>query len=302
MLILSPLLQWLYLTALSYFTVLEPPFTHSRGLALAMQLFFAPGNIFAVVLGVGLLGRSERIRRISRIVFLITLVLAAVHLAVQIERWRFDSNALLAGTTLIFAATYFWYFGRPGVRRHFQARPPGANAPARAAAAAATSPGKTRRSRALIACAGMEILLCVAAGALAVQLWDVFAEPGLLDDSALNDLPAEDGLLRTFMFVAFALLLSPHLPAAVASVGLLFGRLEGMARRYSYVVCWASIGVLLLAVWLMTKPELSFDVRHALVIGAFSCVSIVWHLAFLYVLARVRSRAEVVATAAAATP
>ena len=52
LLIASPLVQWAYVSALSYLTILEPPLTGSRGIPLAMQLFFAPGNIIAIVLGV----------------------------------------------------------------------------------------------------------------------------------------------------------------------------------------------------------------------------------------------------------
>jgi len=44
----TPLLQWAYVSALSCFTILEPPLTASRGIALAIQLFFTPGNIVPV--------------------------------------------------------------------------------------------------------------------------------------------------------------------------------------------------------------------------------------------------------------
>ena len=148
-LILSPLLQWAYLTVLSQFTVLESPFTQSSGLVLAMQLFFAPGNVLAVVLGVGLMRRSEWMRRIARFVFLLMLGLAALQVGMQVAAWRFSSNTLLGVTTLIVAAVYFWYFGRPHVRQQFQARRRPASRQPVAAGVADAAPGRDTNPRAL---------------------------------------------------------------------------------------------------------------------------------------------------------
>jgi hypothetical protein len=301
-LVLSPLLQWLYLTVLSHFTLLEPPFTHSSGLALAMQLFFSPGNIVAVVLGVGLVRRSERTRRIAQFVFLLTLGLAALQVGTQLVTWRFNSNALLAGTALIIAAAYFWFFGRPHVRQQFETRPLSTSRQEVAACATEAAREKARRPRALIACACMEILLCLAAAALTAHLWTVFSDEALLDEDVVSPMPDEQELLKMFMFASFAVLLSPHLLAAVASVGILLGRATtSMARRYSVVACWAVIGCLLLTAWLMSRPELSFDVRNALMLGAFCSFSLVWHLCFLYVLARSRSPSDAAAAVGART-
>ena len=291
-LVLSPVLQWLYLTVLSHFTLLEPPFTRSSGLVLAMQLFFSPGNVLAVVLGVGLLRRSERMRRFSRLVFLLALGLAGLQVGMQVFTWRFNSNALLATTALVLAAAYFRFFGRPHVRLQFQARPSSAG---RQVAAGPTEAPRSKASRpfALLACACMEILVAVAAAALTAHLWSVFSEDSLLDDAMLAEMPPEQELLKLFMFVVFALLLSPHLLTAVASIGLLLGRATaGMARRYSLVACWTAIGGLLLTACLMSKPELSFDVRNALLLGAFCSFSLVWHLYFVYLLARIRARSD----------
>jgi len=58
------------------------------------------------------------------------------------------------------------------------------------------------------------------------------------------------------------------------------------ARRYSLAACWAAIGGVLLAAWLISRPELEFDARNAYLIGAFCSLSLVWHLGFLRILAR----------------
>jgi hypothetical protein len=300
-LILSPLLQWLYLTVLARFTLLPPPFTHSRGLVLAMQLFFAPGNVLAVALGVGLMLRSEWARRICRFVCLVTLLMAVWFVGAQVQRWRFDPNTLLAGATLVMAAIYLWFFGRAGVRQRFAAR--AAAAGAQTSGAAGSSARSSRRSLAVIVCGCLEIIVGLAAAALAFHLWTVFGEQTLLDDAALGEIPAEDGLLRMFVFVVLALLLSPHLLTLAAAVGLLLGRdTAGMARRHSLIACWTAIGGLLFGIWLMTHPELSFDARNALVLGAFCGISLVWHLGFVYVLARGRLRSGAAGEAGPARP
>ena len=133
----------------------------------------------------------------------------------------------------------------------------------------------------------MEILLCLAAVALTVDLWTTFSGEPLLRGTGLAAMPPEEDLLKMFLFVTFALLLSPHVLTAAASVGILLGRATAnMARRYSLVACWTVIGGLLFTIWLTSNPELSFDARNARILGAFCVFSLVWHLWFLYVLAR----------------
>lgn len=286
-LVLSPLLQWLYLSALSHFTLLEPPFTRSSGLVLAMQLFFSPGSVLTLVLGVGLLRRSERIRRITRVVSLISLGLAALQVGTQFVAGQFNSNVLLAATTLIMAAAYFWYFGRPGVVQQFQARQRPAGPPQPATRATDAAPEQAKRSPALIACACMEVLLGLAAAALTARLWAVFNEENLLDDAMLSAMPPEHDLLKMFMFVTIALLLSPHLMTAIASIGILLRRATAsMARRYSIVACWSVVGCLLITAWLSSRPGLVFAEANARLLFAFCGISLIWHLCFLYVLAR----------------
>jgi len=140
-LILSPLVQWLYLTALSRLAPLAAPFAESSGLALAMQLYFAPGNVLAVVLGVGLARRSESTRRVARFVFLVAVGIAAAYLGMQAVDRAFDSTSLQTATSLVFASVYLWYFGRPHVMAQFQARAATAPRPQGAAAARKRSDG-----------------------------------------------------------------------------------------------------------------------------------------------------------------
>jgi hypothetical protein len=290
-LILSPLVQWLYLTALSRLAPLAAPFAESSGLALAMQLYFAPGNVLAVVLGVGLARRSESTRRVARFVFLVAVGIAAAYLGMQAVNRTFDSTSLQAATSLVFASVYLWYFGRPHVMAQFQAR--AATAPRPQGVAAAAASGKATHPRALVACAGVEILLGLAAAALTTRLWAGFRGVTPLAVEAIAAMPAEQGLLNLFIFVAIALLLSPHLLTALASAGFLLGlATTRMARRYSLAACWAAIGCVLLAAWLISRPELEFDVRNAYLIGAFCSLSLVWHLWFLRILARSRSPSD----------
>ena len=54
LLIASPFVQWTYISTLSYFTILEPPYTALRGLPLALHVFFTAGAILPA-LGVALL-------------------------------------------------------------------------------------------------------------------------------------------------------------------------------------------------------------------------------------------------------
>jgi len=292
-LIFSPLLQWLHLTVLSYFTLLEPPFTTSRGIVLAMQLFFAPGNILAVALGVGLTRRSEWSRRIVRALSLLAFGVAALQLGIQVATWRFDSNALLAGTTLIFTAVYVWYFGRPHVKQQFQARPHLARMDQATPEATAAAPSKPKHSRAVLICACVEILLGIAAIAVLWHLHDMFGATPLLDVGDGPGVADADGLVKMFVFVSLALLMSPHVLTTTASIGLLFGRATtNLARRYALIACWSAVGCLLLAAWLVERPGFAFDTRSARVLVAFCTFSLVWHLCFLYVVARAQPPAN----------
>jgi hypothetical protein len=143
------------------------------------------------------------------------------------------------------------------------------------------------------ACAWTEILLGAAAVALTVHLWTTFREEPLLGGTGLSEMPAEEGLLKMFLFVLFALLLSPHVLTAVAGGGILLGRaMGGMARRYSLVACWTAICGLLFTIWLATKPEISFAEQNVRILGAFFGISFVWHLCFLFALARSQSPAS----------
>ena len=294
-LIVSPLLQWLYLTALSYFTLLEPPFTTSRGLVLAMQLFFAPGNVLAVALGVGLMRRSEWSRRIARALFVLAVGFAAVQVGIQVATWRFDSNALLAGTALVFSAVYFWYFGRPAVMQRFRARPQPARRKQATPEATAAVPAQMKHPRAVVFAACVEILLGIAAIAVLWHLHDTFGAMPLLDVGAGPGVADADGLLRTFLFVCLALLLSPHVLTSAAGIGILFGRAAtNLARRHSLIACWSAVGCLLLTAWPVERPGLAFDTHSARVLVAFCVVSLVWHLRLLYVLARARRPADAV--------
>lgn len=291
-LIVSPLLQWLYLTGLSYFTLLEPPFTTSRGLVLAMQLFFAPGNVLAVALGVGLMRRSEWSRRIARVVFLFAAGVVALQIALQAASWRFDSNTLLAGTTLIFSAAYFWYFGRPHVQQQFRGRPQPARPEQAAPAATVALPAQTKHPRGVIIGACVEILLGIAAIAVLWRLHDILGATALLDVGAGPGVDDADGLLKTFVFVCLALLLSPHVLTTAASIGILFGRATNLAHRHSLIACWSVVGCLLLTAWLVERPGLAFDTPSARILVAFCVVSLVWHVRLLYVLARARRPAD----------
>jgi hypothetical protein len=291
-LIFSPLLQWLHLTALSHFTLLEPPFTTSRGIALAMQLFFSPGNILAVALGVGLMRRSEWSRRIVRALSLFAGGVAALQLGVQVATWRFDSNALLVGTTLVFTAVYVWYLGRPHVKQQFQSRPQPAH-PVPAKVEAAATSAKPRHSRTLLICACVEILLGIAAVALLWHLHEMFGAKTLLDVGDGPGVADADGLVKLFVFVCLALLISPHVLTTLASIAILLGRATtSLVRRYALISCWSAVGCLLFAAWLVERPGFAFDTRSARVLVAFCVFSLAWHLCFLFVVARAQRAAN----------
>jgi len=285
LLIASPLLQWAYVSALSHLTILEPPFTGSRGIPLAMQIFFAPGNIIAIVLGVGLVFRSEWTRRVARVVCVIAAGLSAWVVGMQFATARLDSNLLLAGLSLALTLLYVWYFGRDSVRVEFRARE-GSKVTVESAPAKASAP----YPRALIVAACVEIMLGLAAGFLVAYLYTGFGARPLLDVGPGIGVTEADELLRNFLSVAFALFLAPHALTTYASIGIVIRRdTTATARRYALIACWTMIGAALVTAWLATREGFAFDPRTARFVLAFCGVSLTWHACFLYVLARYRS-------------
>lgn len=288
LLIASPLVQWAFVSALSFFTILEPPFTGSRGIALALQLFFAPGNVLAVILGVGLLLRSEWTRRVARVIFLIGLGLAAWYLGLQVATSRLDSNALLATLSLAVSAVCLWYFGRGPVRDEF--RPPATPGARSAAVAPPRDKGPVAYPRSLIVAACGECLLGLGAAFLLAYLYTGFDTRPLLDVGPGIGVTEADELLRKFLFVAFAAFLAPHVFTTVASIGLLLGRdTTGIARRHALIACWTVLGAALVAAWLATREGIAFDSHSVRLVYTFCGASLAWHVYFLYVLARFRS-------------
>ena len=288
LLVATPLVQWAYVSALSYFTILEPPLTASRGIPLAMQLFFSPGNVIPVALGVGLLLRSERTRRVARVVLVIAVALSAWLIATQVARGQLDSNALLALLSLVICAVSVWYFGLSRVRDEF--RPP--VAPTREAKAASASPKPARivDPRGLVFAAAVESLLGLAAAFLLAYLYTVFGTRPLLDFGPGLGVSEADELLRKFLFVAFALLLSPHALTTYAAIGILLGRdTTRVARRYALIACWTVVGAALVAAWLATREGFVFDARGVRYVYMFCAASLAWHAYFLYRLARFRA-------------
>jgi len=291
-LVATPLLQWAYVSALSHFTILEPPLTGSRGLPLALQVFFAPGNILAVALGVGLMLRSEWTRRIARVVFLLALGYLAWVVGAQVATSRYDSNLLLALVSLVLFAVCLWYFGRATVRDAFRPRVDKPSAAVRPMAARrskeAMAPVAHSRATTLAAC--VEIALGVMAATLVVYLHTVFTTQPLLDVGPGIGVSEADDLLRMVGFVALALFLAPHALTTVASFGILGGRdMTAMARRYAIIACWTAIGCVLVTAWLATHEHLAFDARATKLLYGFAGASLAWHAVFLWVLARMRS-------------
>jgi hypothetical protein len=285
LLIVSPLVQWAYVSALSYLTILEPPFTASRGLPLAMQIFFAPGNVIAIVIGVGLFFRSEWTRRVARVVFVIAAVVSAWVIGMQLATARLDSNLLLAGLSLALTLLCAWYFGRGSVRVEFRARE-GSKVTVESAPAKAPAP----HPRTLIVAACVEIMLGLAAGLLAAYLYTGFGARPLLDVGPGIGVTEADELLRKFLFVAFALFLAPHALTTYASIGIVLGRnTTATARRYALIACWTMIGAVLVTAWLATREGFAFDPRTARFLFAFCGVSLAWHACFLYILAQYRT-------------
>ena len=286
LLIATPLLQWAYVSALSYFTILEPPLTASRGIALAIQLFFTPGNVIPVALGVGLLFRSEWTRRVARGVFVVAVAFSAWLVATQVARAQLDSNALLAMMSLAICGVSLWYFGLKRVREEFR--------PAEARGAKAPAPvdreGSIAYSRGLVALACIESILGLAAAFLVAYLYTQLTTRPLLDFGLGIGVTEADDLLRKFLFVAFALLLSPHALTTYAAIGILLGRdTTRVARRYALIACWTVVGAALVAAWLTTREGFVFDARSARYIYVFCGVSLAWHAFFVYTVSRLRA-------------
>ena len=281
-LIASPLVQWVYISALSQFTILEPPYTTSRGLPLAIQIFFLSAGIVPTCLGVGLLYRSEWARRIACLVFAGIVALAAWPIAMQVATRRFDAGILLALWALALSAGCLWYFARARVRAEFrpieqskielQAVPPKSGAP---------------QSPALVVMAWGEIALGLLAVLLLVYLRFGFGARPLLDVGPGIGVTEADELLRTVFFVVFALLLAPHALTTAASVGILLRRdTLRVARRYLVIACRLVVGAALVAAWLGWREGFAFESRSVWTIWAFCAVSLAWHVRFLYVLGR----------------
>jgi len=258
LLIASPLVQWAYVSALSYFTIMEPPFTGSRGITLAMQLFFAPGNVLAIVLGVGLFLRSEWTRRIARVVLFVAVAISGWFVGLQFVRWSFDSSILLALLSLAVGATCLWYFGRPSVREEFRPRED-------SGIVLETAPPKAEDpySRALVIAACGEVLFGLAAALLLVHLYFVLATRPLLDMGPGIGVTEADEFLRNILFVAFALFLAPHALTTAASIGILLIRHDPqrVVRRYALIAGWTVVAAALVAAWLAIRRGFAFDAR-----------------------------------------
>ena len=279
-LIASPLVQWAYVSVLSQFTILEPPFTGLRGLPLALHVFFNAGAILPA-LGVALLYRSEWARRIACIVFGASLAWTAWLVLVQIVTGRLDSNILLALGTLALSAACLGYLTRARVRREFRplAKP---RIELQAVPPAWVGP----RSRPLVVMACGEILLGVLATLLLAWLHFHFGARPLLDVGPGIGVTEADELLRTILFVVFALLLAPHVLTVAASVGILLGRdTLRAARRYLVIASRAAIGAALVAAWLGWREGFAFETRAVWAVWAFCAVSLAWHGRFLYIIA-----------------
>jgi hypothetical protein len=281
-LIASPLVQWAYISALSYFTILEAPYTSSRGLPLAMQIFFMSAGIVPTCLGVGLLYRSEWARRISCVVFAGIFALASWTVAAQLATGRLDSNVLLALWALALSAACLWYFMRPSVRAEFrpleqsrielQAMPP---------------KSLVTQTPAMVVMAWGEIVLGCFAALLLLYLRFGFGARPLLDVGPGIGVTEADELLRTLLLVVFALLLAPHALTTAASVGILLRRdTLRAARRYLVIACRLVVGAALVAAWLGWREGFAFEAGRVWTIWTFCAVSLAWHVRFLHVLGR----------------
>ena len=199
---------------------------------------------------------------------------------VQVAGRRLDSNILLALGVLAPSATCLWYLLRARVRQQFrpiaesqivlQALPPESAAP---------------QSRPLVVMASGEIMLGLLAALLLAYLHFRFGARPLLDVGPGIGVTEADELLRTILFVAFALLLAPHALTVAASVGILLRRdTLRAARRYLVMASRAAIGAALVAAWLGWREGFAFETRTVWYIWAFCAASLAWHGRFLYIL------------------
>lgn len=280
LLIASPLVQWAYVSALSQFTILEAPYTTSRGLPLAMQIFFHSAVAIPTCLGVGLLYRSEWARRIACVVFAVMAALSSLSVGTQVALQRMDASILLSLWSLALSAGCLWYFMRSRVRAEF--RP---IEQSRIEVLVVPRPNEAPQSRPLILMAWGEIVLGFLAALLLAYLHFAFGARPLLDFGPGIGVAEADEFLRTILFVAFALLLAPHALTAAASVGMLLGRdTLRPARRYLVAACRLAIGAALVAAWLGWREGFAFEARGVWIVWVFCALSLAWHLRFLYIL------------------
>lgn len=279
-LIASPLLFWAYVSALSHFTILEPPYTAARGLPLAMQVFFTSAGIVPTCLGVGLLYRSEWSRRIACVVFALLAALAAFGIGGQLVARQQDSNILLGLWTLVVAGGCLAWFLRGSVRAEF--RP---IAKSRITVQAVPPRDESPPSRPLLTMAWGEIVLGIAAALLLAHLQYGLGSRPLLDVGPGIGVTEADELLRTGLFVAFAFLVAPQLLIVAASIGILVRRETlRVARRYLVIACRALVGAALIAAWLGWREGLSFDFRLVKWTWGYCAIALLWHARFLYIL------------------
>lgn len=278
LLIASPLLFWAYLSALAYLTILEPPYTGSRGLPLALQVAFAPGNIVVVALGIGILLRSAWTRRIALAVFAVALAVALWQVGIQVATSRYDANVLVAGASFLLSAVALWTLSRASVGAEFRA-----DADTRGPMAPTGYP------KSLVTAAWIECAVALAAALVVARLWFVTRTTTLLDVGGGIGVTEADELLRMFVFVVVALLLSPHLLAACASLLMILGRNTAhIARRYALIALCATVVCLLFTAWLATRADFAFHPGSVTLLYAFCAISLAWHAAFLYLIARDR--------------
>lgn len=275
-LIASPFLTWAGLSALSFFTMLEPPLTASRGVALAMQVAFSPTGIAAPLLGIGIVMRSAWARRIGLVAFALGTVASAWVIAVQATSGQLDSNLPVAIAWLVVCAGYFAYFSRPAVREAFDP------APARARAA---EPEPIRYSEAMTVVAWSEVIVGGLVAAVVAYLWIVTSSQPLLDLRPGGQSSEVDELLRPIVFAVLALLLAPHALTTYASAAILFRRnAMQSSKRYAVLTCWTTACAVLVTTWLVTHESLEFDARVALYLYLVCGASLLCQAAFLYAL------------------
>jgi hypothetical protein len=280
LLIASPLLQWAYISALSQFTILEAPYTTSRGLPLAMQIFFTSAGAIPTCLGVGLLYRSEWARRIACVVFAAMTALSSLAVGTQVALQRIDAGILVSLWSLALSAGCLFYFMRRGVRAEF--RPVERS---RIEVLVVPRPNEAPQSRPLVLMAWGEIMLGFLAVFLLAYLHFGFGTRPLLDYGPGIGVTEADELLRPILFATFALFLAPHALTTAASIGILLGRdTLRVARRYLVVACRFVVGAALVAAWLGWREGFTFETRSVHIVWAFCALSLAWHVRFLYIL------------------